>query len=81
MDNGNELYPDAIYDALRIARDEYKVNIPVYITENGVGFEKEKAVNGKICDEQRIVYLKSAFASLGQALREGFDIRGYFCGL
>lgn len=78
MDNGNELYPDAIYDALRIARDEYKVNIPVYITENGVGFEKEKAVNGKICDEQRIEYLKSAFASLGQALREGFDIRGYF---
>ena len=78
MDNGNELYPDAIYDALRIARDEYKVNIPVYITENGVGFEKENTVNGKICDEQRIEYLKSAFASLGQALREGFDIRGYF---
>ena len=78
MDNGNELYPDAIYDALKIARDEYKVNIPVYITENGVGFEEEKTVNGKICDEQRIEYLKSAFASIGQALREGFDIRGYF---
>ena len=78
LDNGNEVYPDAIYDALKIARDEYNVHIPVYITENGVGFENEKEQDGKICDEQRIGYLKGAFASLERAKREGFDVRGYF---
>ena len=78
MDNGNELYPDAIYDALKIARDEYKVDLPVYITENGVGFENEKVEDGMIRDEQRIAYLKSAFESLGRAINEGFDVRGYF---
>lgn len=78
LDNGNELYPAAVYDALKVARDEYKINIPIYITENGVGFEKEKVEDGKICDEQRIEYLKSAFASIGKALKEGFDVRGYF---
>ena len=78
LDNGNELYPDAIYDALKIARDEYKVDLPVYITENGVGFENEKVEDGMIRDEQRIAYLKSAFESLGRAINEGFDVRGYF---
>ena len=78
LDNGNELYADAIYDALKIARDDYKIDIPVYITENGVGFEQEKAKNGKVDDVQRIEYLKSAFASLLRAKREGFDVRGYF---
>ena len=78
LDNGNELYPDAIYDALKIARDRYNVNIPVYITENGVGFEKERTVNGKICDEQRIDYLKGSFASISRAIAEGFDVRGYY---
>ena len=78
LDNGNELYPDAIYDALKIARDEYRVDLPVYITENGVGFENEKVEDGMIRDEQRIAYLKSAFESLGRAINEGFDVRGYF---
>ena len=49
-----------------------------YITENGVGFEKENVVNGQVSDEQRIQYLKSAFASLGRAIKDGFDVRGYF---
>ncbi|WP_251548591.1 glycoside hydrolase family 1 protein [Pumilibacter intestinalis] len=77
-DNGNEMYPDAIYDALKIARDDYKVNIPIYITENGIGFENENTVNGKVMDLQRIEYLKNAFASLERAKKDGFDVRGYF---
>ncbi len=77
-DNGSEMYPHAIYDALKIARDEYNVRVPVYITENGIGFEDEKSVNGKIRDEQRIEYLKNSFASIERAKKENFDVRGYF---
>lgn len=78
LDNGSELYPNAVYDAVKVAREEYNIQIPVYITENGVGFEGEKAQDGKICDVQRIEYLKGAFASLERAVREGLDVRGYY---
>lgn len=77
-DNGNEMYADAIYDAVKIACDEYKVKIPIYITENGIGFEDEKTVNGKIEDKQRIEYLKNSFAAIERAKSEGYDVRGYY---
>lgn len=78
LDNGSELYPNAVYDAVKVAREDYNIQIPLYITENGVGFEGEKAQDGKICDVQRIEYLKGAFASLERAVREGLDVRGYY---
>lgn len=78
LENGAEFYPDAIYEALRAVKRDYGVNIPVYITENGVGFEHERAENGRIRDEERIRYLKGAFSSVRRALSEGYDVRGYF---
>jgi beta-glucosidase len=33
--NGQEFYPPALRDAVEIARNEYAVNVPIYITENG----------------------------------------------
>ena len=78
LENGSELYADAIYEALRVARDDYQVHIPIYITENGVGFENEREKAGKIADLQRIEYLQKSFASIARAKAEGFDVRGYF---
>lgn len=78
LQNGNEYYPDAIYDAVKILRKDYDVKIPIYITENGVGFSKEKVVDGIIADDERIKYLTASFNSIKRLLDEGEDIRGYY---
>lgn len=78
LENGAEFYPDAIYEALRVAKTEYGIGIPVYITENGVGFAQEREENGMIRDTERIKYLKGSLASVRRALKEGYDVRGYF---
>lgn len=78
LENGAEFYPDAIYEALRVAKTEYGISIPVYITENGVGFTQEREENGMIRDTERIKYLQGSFASVRRALKEGYDVRGYF---
>lgn len=78
LQNGNEFYPDAIYDAVKLIREEYNVDIPVYITENGVGFENENESNGVINDEERIRYLQGSFRAIERANAEGMDIRGYY---
>lgn len=78
LQNGNEFYPDAIYDAVKILRKDYGVNIPIYITENGVGFENETEKNGEINDEERIQYLQGSFQAIERANAEGMDVRGYY---
>lgn len=60
------------------AKEEFGINLPVYITENGVGFAEEREENGMINDAERIRYLKGSFASLRRALSEGIDVRGYY---
>ena len=77
LQNGNEYYPDAIYDTVKIVRKQYNVNIPIYITENGVGYGKEDGKN-PLEDFDRIKYLKGSFASLEKANKEGLDVRGYY---
>lgn len=78
LQNGNEYYPDAIYDAVKILRNEYGVTLPIYVTENGVGFENETINNGQVSDEERILYLKGSLKSIEKANAEGLDIRGYY---
>lgn len=78
LENGNEIYPDAVYDAVCIAKKEYGVNIPIYITENGTGFEKEKEIKGRIQDDERILYLRNCLNAVDRLKKEGYDVRGYF---
>lgn len=46
-DSGEEFYPKSVYDALHILKDDYKVDIPVIIAENGCRDVSEKKVDGK----------------------------------
>lgn len=50
---------------------------PVYITENGIGYFDD-VVDGAIDDDYRIDYLASHMASIGQAIADGVDVRGYY---
>ena len=78
LQNGNEYYPDAIYDAVKVVRNDYGVNVPIYITENGVGFKGEKEQNGIILDDERIKYLKGSFNALEKINSEGGNVKGYY---
>ncbi len=78
LQNGNEYYPDAIYDTVKILRKDYNVKLPIYITENGIGFTNEQSENGMVIDDDRIKYLTASFNSIKRLLDEGEDIRGYY---
>ncbi len=80
LNNKNEYYPKAVYDAVHLLRDLYGLKIPIYITENGTYFEGNEAVgpSGIIEDNDRIRYINGFLDWTEKALEEGFDIRGYF---
>lgn len=81
LDNGTEFYPQAIYDALHILKEQFGVDIPIYITENGTHNPDERTVeNGRevIHDPVRIRYFQGFLEQLGKAMAEGIDVRGYY---
>ncbi len=73
---GWEIYPDSIYESLKIVQDTYG-NPPVYITENGAPFT-DVMTGGRIIDPKRIDYLRRYLGKVYDAYSEGADIRGYF---
>ena len=64
-DMGWELYPEAVYYALRDLR---KYRVPIYITENGLA-------DGE--DRQRLWFIKETLKNVHRAISEGIDVRGY----
>ncbi len=70
--------PDLLTAGLLRIRDEYG-NPPVMITENGAGFPGDDAlVDGQVKDTKRTDYLVRHVAALGQAIRQGAAVQGYF---
>lgn len=79
MDNGTEYYPKAVYDAVHILKNDYNVNIPIYITENGTyNCGEELTEDGRIHDLERIKYVEGFLYWISKAMEEGADIRGYY---
>lgn len=64
-DLGWDVYPEGLYQVLK----RYgKLGLPIYVTENGTADRK---------GEMRIEFLRSHFAALRHAVRDGVDVRGY----
>jgi beta-glucosidase len=72
LDNGLEFYPKAAYDAIRLVRDDYGWQGPVYITENGT------ADADPIDDQERIRYVRGFLEWIERAVREGANVHGYY---
>lgn len=64
---GWEYYPEALGHALRHTR-EVTGGIPMMVTENGMATSD---------DARRIDYTTGALTSMGQAMADGCDVRGY----
>ncbi|HEY0538079.1 MAG TPA: GH1 family beta-glucosidase [Actinoallomurus sp.] len=58
-------------------RDEHP-GTPLMITENGAAFDDRLDADGRVRDQRRIDYLRDHLAAVGQAMKEGADVRGYF---
>ena len=71
-----EIYPEGLTDAIMRIVKRYG-NVPIYITENGLG-AKDPIVNGEVLDQPRIDYLRDHIAAIGDAIRQGADVRGYY---
>ena len=72
---GWEIYPDGLRELLLTLHREYKLP-PTYITENGGAFPDPTA-DGHVHDVDRIDYLATHIAAVGQALAAGVPMAGY----
>ncbi len=75
---GWEIFPKAIYITLMNLKEHYN-NIPVYISENGMGVENEERFleQGIINDQYRIDFVKEHLAWVHQAIKDGSNCFGY----
>ena len=79
QDNGAEFYPKAVYDALHLLKEDYHLDIPVYITENGTpSYTDVPDNNREVHDAGRIRYLEGFLEWISKAVQEGFDVKGYY---
>ena len=60
------IYPDGIYDAIKMTSN---LNVPIYITENGIGDSK---------DIHRGPFIKRSLFAISEAIKNGYDIRGFY---
>ena len=69
---------DAFLDVMKMLKERYYVDIPVYITENGTSDVDDPIKDGQICDDGRIEYTKNILTRVHQAIAQGYMIKGYF---
>ena len=65
---GYEFWPEALEATIRRAWEVTKGEIPILVTENGIG---------TVDDEQRIRYVRAALEGVLAAIADGIDVRGY----
>jgi beta-glucosidase len=65
---GYEYWPQALEATLRYAWEYTKGQVPLLVTENGIGTTD---------DEQRISYVRDALEGVLRCVADGLDIRGY----
>ncbi len=64
---GWRIDPEGLYKQIRRVGDRY--GKPMMITENGIA---------TLDDDKRIRYMREHIGAVGRAIRDGYDVRGYF---
>lgn len=73
------VYPQGMKKTLTYVKDRYN-NTPMFITENGYGnfYDPNNTKEEYLNDIKRINYMSGHLNNLGESIREGADVRGYF---
>ncbi len=71
-----EIHPDGLYELLIRLRD-LRPDLPVYVTENGIGRVEELA-GGTVDDQERIDFVRLHLEAIHRAIQAGCPVRGYF---
>ena len=71
-----EIYPQGLTDGLERLHNKY--NLPMYITENGIGLRDELDALGQIQDIKRVNYIREHVKAIYYAIEKGIDVRGYY---
>lgn len=73
------VYHKAVYDAVKMLREMYGLQIPILITENGKGnYIFEPRFGKTVCDGNRVKYLRGFLSWIEKALGDGLNIGGYY---
>lgn len=70
-----EIYPKGLHDGIRMVWERYR--LPIFITENGVGYYEDVTVE-KVQDDNRIAFLNDHIDAIAQAVEKGADVQGYY---
>lgn len=73
---GTEIYPDGLRRGLIQVAERYE--LPVYVTENGIGVAEDVAAGQEVQDDYRIDFMRQHIDAIGAARAAGADVRGYF---
>ena len=73
---GWEVYPQGLYDLLMRVHKDYGP-LPLYITENGAAYH-DLVEQGRVHDQERIVYLQEHIAQAAKAIQDGVPLQGYY---
>jgi beta-glucosidase len=74
---GWEISPQAFYEQLMDIHQRYG-SVPIYVTENGAGYEETVSPDGQINDDYRAAFLEGYLSAMHRAIDAGADVRGYF---
>ncbi|WP_026549218.1 GH1 family beta-glucosidase [Arthrobacter sp. Br18] len=73
-----EVNPDGLRKLLLRLGEEYPALPPLYITENGAAYDDVVSSDGAVHDAERTQFVLDHIASVGEAIDQGADVRGYF---
>ncbi|MDE7244693.1 MAG: family 1 glycosylhydrolase [Oscillospiraceae bacterium] len=73
-----ENHTEKLYEVLHMLAEDYRISIPIYITENGVPQTDSPDVAALLDDQERIDYTAGVLAALHRAMADGIDVRGYY---
>lgn len=78
-DMGWDITPWGLYRMLHWLDRQYG-RPAIYVTENGCAMPDELDETGqRVHDPRRVAFLRAYLAGCAQAIRDGVDLRGYFC--
>ena len=73
-----EDHTEAIRDVLHMLVEKYRIQVPIYISENGFPFDDADGKEANLNDRKRIEVIRKVLTWLHKAMEDGIDVRGYY---